>query len=249
MSFDRAAALVPLTVLDAIGSTNDALPDDAAPWTSVATLDQRAGRGRLGREWAAPAGKCLALSVLVRPEAPESRWGWVPLLAGVAARTAIAPLVSRPATLKWPNDVLIAERKTAGLLCERRGGGIVVGLGVNLTLEPHELPTTHATSLALEGARVEAGAVALADEVVAAFVTELRRLVALLADPAVDDAALIAIVAPGIGTIGKHVRVELPSGDILTGTATGLAAGGALVVSPWSGDPVTLAAGDVVHVR
>ncbi|KAA6430864.1 biotin--[acetyl-CoA-carboxylase] ligase [Agrococcus sediminis] len=241
MLFPGASRAGTVVELGTVGSTFDAVDDRAAHLTAWATLDQRAGRGRLGREWVAPAGKCLAATVLVRTKGlGEDAVAWLPLAAGLALAEALDPLVADRASIKWPNDVLVDDRKVAGILCERRSTGVAVGFGVNLTLTADELPTDRATSLTLEGA--EGTAPVLADAILWHV---MRSLDALL--PALGSDALRTAVAAGLSTIGRHVRVSLPDGE-LTGTAVGLGPGGELQVETDDGI-VDVRAGDVVHVR
>ena len=119
------------------GSTNDraqALAMAGAPHgTLVTTGEQTAGRGRQGRAWTAPPDKALLLSVVIRP--PEAL---LPLRGGLA----VADLVGPEAMVKWPNDVLLAGRKVAGVLAEARPqeGWAVLGIGVNVSVGPEDLP-------------------------------------------------------------------------------------------------------------
>jgi BirA family biotin operon repressor/biotin-[acetyl-CoA-carboxylase] ligase len=241
MLFPGAARAATVVELGTVGSTFDAVDERAEHLTTWATLDQRAGRGRLGREWVSPAGKCLAATVLVRTKRlGEEAIGWLPLAAGLALADALDPLVADRASIKWPNDVLVDGRKVAGILCERRRTGVAVGFGVNLTLGADELPTAQATSLTLEGA--EGSAPVLADAILCHMV---RSLDALL--PALGTEALRAAVAADLSTIGRDVRVALPDGE-LVGRAVGLGAHGELQVGTDDGI-VDVRAGDVVHVR
>lgn len=241
MLFPGAARIATVVELDRIDSTFDAVDERANHLTTWATLDQRAGRGRLGRKWESPAGKCLSATVLVHTRRmSEDAVGWMPLAAGLALTDALDTLVGDRAGLKWPNDVLIDGKKIAGVLCERRRNAVAVGFGVNLTLERDELPTPHATSLTLEGA--EGTAPVLADAVLWQM---LRSLDALL--PALGGEGLRAAVESALTTIGRDVRVELPDG-LLFGRAIELGSGGELRVD--SGDEIVdVRVGDVVHVR
>ena len=241
MLFPAASSAGTVFELGTVGSTFDAVDDHAEHLTTWATRDQRAGRGRLGREGVSPAGKCLAATILVRTKRMrEDAIGWLPLAAGLALADALDPLVADRASLKWPNDVLVDGRKIAGILCERRRTGVAVGFGVNLTLTDAELPTAQATSLTLEGA--EGTAPVLAD----AILCHVRRsLDALL--PALGTEPLRAAIAAELSTIGRDVRVALPVGD-LVGRAVGLGAHGELQVDTGDGI-VDVRAGDVVHVR
>ena len=106
-------SIAALRVLPEVDSTNTALlaaADDGAPHGSVVVAEsQTAGKGRLGRSWVAPPRSGLFLSILLRPEVSAARWGWLPLLAGVAARSAVARVAELEVSLKWPNDLILAE--------------------------------------------------------------------------------------------------------------------------------------------
>jgi len=263
MPFRRAAAVSPrLEYLEHTGSTNDdlvarATGPDADAWPSlsvVVTMDQRSGRGRLGRTWVAPAGGSLAASVLLRIDGvPVERWGWIPLLAGAAMtraiRSALAPVPDPApvATLKWPNDVLVDGAKVSGILCELLPGAVVVGSGVNVSLGDEDLPTPTSTSLALAGvARPDA------DALLTAYLAELDALVRRFTDAAgdADAAGIRAEVESLCGTIGTDVRVQLPGGATLQGRATGLDDIGRIRIRSAPDSPVTaIAAGDVTHLR
>jgi BirA family biotin operon repressor/biotin-[acetyl-CoA-carboxylase] ligase len=246
--------------LDEIGSTNTELarlvaaePVDAWPHLSVlATANQTAGKGRLGRIWTAPPGGSLAASVLVRPGRgrafnPEG-YGWLPLIAGAAMSAALADLVPSSANveLKWPNDVQINGLKVCGILTELLpDGSVIIGSGVNMALTAEQLPTPTSTSLALVGAFVSA------DEVLCAYLGELEPLLAELAHAGgvAADTSIPGFVSRRCNTIGQSVRVELPSGQSPVGTATGLDSRGCLLVETSTGESLAVAAGDVTHLR
>ena len=247
---------------------------DAAAWPDlsvVVTDNQTQGRGRLGRVWLAPTGKALAISVLVRPRTttgdtlPPHSLGWFPLLAGAAMTRAVRGVVEasmqpvegvkeaedprHEVTLKWPNDVLIDGYKVCGILCELLpdASGIIIGAGLNLSLDEHDLPTLTSTSLLLV-----TRAAPDPDAVLAAYLRELVTLYrAFLA--AHGDAlrsGLHAEVSALCGTLGSVVRVELPGDTDLIGTATAIDSGGRLsVVNQTDGEERSVAAGDVTHLR
>lgn len=106
-------SIAALRVLPEVDSTNTALlaaAQDGAPHGSVVIAEsQTAGKGRLGRSWVAPPRSGLFLSILLRPEVSPAHWGWLPLLAGVAARSAISRVAELGVALKWPNDLILAE--------------------------------------------------------------------------------------------------------------------------------------------
>ena len=231
-----------LDVLDEAGSTNAVLVERARAGTErefsvVVTTNQTAGRGRLGRTWTAPPGKTIAVSVLLMPPTSE-KLGWLPLLAGLAMTRAVRSLVTGHAvTLKWPNDVQVEGLKVSGLLAELvPGAGVVIGAGLNLTMDESELPTPVSTSLTLVGASADD----LVDRALAAYLGELKGLyTGMLA-----GSDIRALVEAECSTIGRSVRVELPGGDNLYGTATGVDGEGRLIV-----DGRAIAAGDVTHLR
>ncbi|HSC87777.1 MAG TPA: biotin--[acetyl-CoA-carboxylase] ligase [Polyangiaceae bacterium] len=153
----------PLRLLEQTDSTNDLALDAVAgeAKTGIVWLahQQLRGRGRRGGTWLARPGESLATSVLVRVPTPHELGAGFSLLAGLAVRALVARrLPSATVTVKWPNDVMVDGRKCAGILVESRLGeagrslGIVIGVGINLSVRdfPPELPD--ATSLALAGA-------------------------------------------------------------------------------------------------
>lgn len=261
MTLSRTREISPRVVwLDEIGSTNSELarlvarePADAWPHLSVvATDNQTAGKGRLGRVWTAPPGGSLAASVLVRPGRGRAfdaeGYGWLPLIAGAAMAAALANLVESPARveLKWPNDVQINGLKVCGILTELLpDGSVMIGSGVNLALTEVELPTPNSTSLALVGSHVNA------DDVLCGYLAELGPLLDELAGAGgfAADTGIPGFVSRRCNTIGQSVRVELPSGESPVGTAIGLDSRGCLMVETSTGEHLVVAAGDVTHLR
>ncbi|MCM3656510.1 biotin--[acetyl-CoA-carboxylase] ligase [Agromyces mediolanus] len=157
--------------------------------------------------------------------------------------------------LKWPNDVLVSGYKVCGILSEllppepgeAAPAGVVVGAGLNLTLDEHDLPTLTSTSLLLaSGRRPDADAV-LADYL-GGFLELFDAYRAAGGDAVVSGVA--ERVGSLCGTIGEEVRVELPGGRMLLGTAQGLDADGRLLVLDRESDESqAVAAGDVTHLR
>jgi BirA family transcriptional regulator, biotin operon repressor / biotin---[acetyl-CoA-carboxylase] ligase len=236
-----------VTVVPQTGSTNADLLEQA--WAGAAeglvlvAEEQTAGRGRLGRTWSAPPRSSLIFSVLLRPGGvPPARLGWLPLLTGVAVASAVREQTGVPASLKWPNDVLVGERKLAGILAEAHGDAVVVGVGLNVSLSAAELPVPTATSLLIEGA-----ASPDRDRLLVAILAGLGgRYQAWRADP--DAADLRQDYLRWSATAGRAVRVELPDGAVLTGTAEDVDEVGRLVVRT-PDNLVRVGAGDVLHVR
>ncbi|MEM1158175.1 MAG: biotin--[acetyl-CoA-carboxylase] ligase [Verrucomicrobiota bacterium] len=104
-------------------------------WTAVVADTQTAGRGRHGRHWTSDAGGLWLSAVLPTPGGPE-RWAALPLAIGLAVIRTLAKL-SVAARMRWPNDIIVADRKLAGLLLERYADDrVVAGIGLNLTNTP-----------------------------------------------------------------------------------------------------------------
>ncbi|WP_309708161.1 biotin--[acetyl-CoA-carboxylase] ligase [Pseudolysinimonas sp.] len=242
MDFPLVRAAVPrLVELDSCASTNSELARLSAAdgarldwFTTVLTEDQTAGRGRLDRSWVAPRGACVAVSTLV----PGDLGGWIALAAGLAMVDGLAPVLGERVALKWPNDVLVDGAKICGILAELTPAGVIVGAGLNTAMSERELPVPTATSLQIEGVAPTA-----ADAVVAGYLTALRGHLARTPDQ------LRERVTARLSTRGRTVRVDLPDGSVLSGTATGIDTEGRLVVDIAGREEVAVAAGDVVHVR
>lgn len=251
-----------ITWVPRTGSTNADLVEraaanpDAWPDFSVLVTDtQVSGRGRLDRVWSTPPGSSLATSVLLRPQVPADRLGWIPLMAGLAMTRTVQMLLAGAgmkaidATLKWPNDVLVRGLKVSGILSELIPGddlAVVVGAGLNTSMTRDQLPVETATSLAIECRRTYS-----ADTVLSLYLKQLHELY----DPFISaggdarSSGLIAQVSAACGTLGQAVRVQLPAED-LVGVARGIDADGQLLVQP--DDEAVLrsvSAGDVTHLR
>jgi len=279
----RRAAIRPgglwraVEVVDRTGSTNaDLLAralDGEAEGVVLAAEEQRAGRGRMGRAWVSPPRAALMFSLLVRPAVPQARWGWLPLLTGVAVASAVTEVTGVETSLKWPNDVLAGAAKLAGILAEAAvgagaasgagatatgagGPAIVVGVGLNVSAEPGELPppgpgALPATSLRIAG--WPAAGVAGADReplllaILDGFERRYQAWRQAAGDP--DRSGLRAEYTQLSGTIGRRVRAELPGGQLLSGLAVGVDPDGRLLVRASPGEELPVAAGDVVHLR
>lgn len=207
------------------GSTNaDLLADTAAPDRSVLVADhQTAGRGRLDRRWDAPPGTNLLVSVLFRDVPPDP--GDLMRRMGVAAVEAARRFGADTAALKWPNDVLIDDRKLAGLLAQRGSSGeVVVGLGLNVGWAP---PGAARLGDAIEPLDVLAAVLEAFDDQPGDAHERYRSL---------------------LGTLGQRVRVELPDGELI-GVAIDIERDGRLIVVDECAVSHRVDVGDVVHLR
>lgn len=237
--------------LPSTGSTNA----DATAWAPglppgggglVVADRQTAGRGRLDRGWFSPPGTCLLFSVVLRPGEGAGTPGLVPLAAGVAACDA-ARWAGAGARLKWPNDLMIGDRKAGGILCEavRPAGGplrVVAGVGINVNLAaaafPPELRGT-ATSL-LEATGGPTDRAGLLERFLGAFLP----LVAGLEED--GGRALLERYRPLCATLGSRIQAATGAGGGAPGEATAVDVDrtGALVLDSGT----VLHAADIVHL-
>jgi BirA family biotin operon repressor/biotin-[acetyl-CoA-carboxylase] ligase len=242
-----------------IDSTNLEAMRDPVAWRVVVADYQSAGRGRLARQWAAPAGTSIAVSAVVPAPVGRARdLSWLPLLSGMAMRTALADVAQVTGRLKWPNDLMVQEGavagtsdndlpwlKISGVLCEMAPSGdlVVIGAGANVAQGRSELPVETATSLALCGARD-----VRREDLIVAYLGALAGLHRIwLAGGAGLETLRTAYRACCL-TTGMEVDVHQPGGATARGTATGVDDTGRLVVSAGRSSRA-FAAGDVVHVR
>lgn len=214
------------------------LQDDAPHGALVITGEQTAGRGRMGRFWLSPDGCALALSIILRP-ARGVALPQVSMLGGLAVLDALTALGVRDLFLKWPNDILIGEKKVCGVLVETawegaylRGAILGIGLNVSGRFDSPEVASVATTISAALGRSIGAGAVlcALNDSLMA-------RL------PDLDTPAMYDAWRSRLGTIGLRVRVE--SSNVFEGVAEDVNAMGALLVRADEGQLYTVLAGDV----
>ena len=126
----------PYRFVESTPSTQREIDPEDSEGTVFATDHQTEGRGRLGRVWVDTPGRALLFSVQLRPPRPVSEWPELSVLAGVAVAAAL-PL---SASVLHPNDVMVGERKVAGILPEASEGRVVLGIGVNVNQTAEELP-------------------------------------------------------------------------------------------------------------
>jgi len=236
-----------LTLVATTGSTNADLRQAALAGAEAGTVlvsgHQSSGRGRLDRVWEAPPDSSVAVSMVLRPHREVAGWSWIPLLTSAAVAGGLINAARVDATVKWPNDVLVGERKICGILSEYVetpiGAACVVGFGINLTMTEDQLPVPTATSLSIAGAGDVSRLVLLA-----AVFRRLEQLYTVWEDG--DDDVVLEAYLRRCSTLGRHVQVTMSAGSALTGIAESLDASGRLIVRTPTG-PVAVAAGDVVH--
>lgn len=234
-----------------VGSTNDVArrlaAAGAADGTVVLAERQLAGRGRSGRAWASPAGLGLWLTLVHRP-ADARAVALLPVRVGLSLAAALDPLLA-PASvlLKWPNDLLVGERKIGGILCEAawagdRAGAVAVGVGLNLRHAADDFaPELRdlATSAAIAAGR-PVSRLAAADAVVPALLAAARG--SGLLSPRESE-----VYAARDALAGRAVAVTDPAdgAPLAEGMALGLSPEGALLVRSTGGALRTVRSGTV----
>ena len=235
-----------------MASTNEWLLDEASKGAAAGTValaaHQSAGRGRRGRRWDSPPGASLLASVLLRPIAPPDELFAVTAAVGLAAADACALVAGVAPGIKWPNDLVVWDRKLAGILAEsdaaapggREGSvAVVVGIGCNV----HWGDAPGATCLAMHTDR-QVSPDALLDALLDRLAPRVPGL-----DAGEGRRATVAELRQRCVTLGRAVRVERDGASPLEGTARTLDDEGHLLVEDVRGDVVSVAVGDVVHLR
>lgn len=241
MDLPLARAVVPnLEFVDSIDSTNLALArkyELLADFYVLVSAEQTAGQGRAGRSWVSEKGSSISLSVLLRPVHQQNS-SLVTLLIAVSAHQALHKLFPEIAlSIKWPNDLLIGERKLAGILASLNPDqSIVAGIGINLADQ-----------------RAPENAIALAELVDTDFDSTLSAVLAQLKSNwglwqnSSDTSWLIDYLKTHCSTIGSAIRAELVTGESIVGTAIDIEMDGRLKVM--ADREHLLAAADVWHLR
>lgn len=202
----------------------------------IAAEFQSNGRGRLDRTFEAPPQSALLFSFYIAPKRARSDWSFISFLAALAMREVITENLAENTSLKWPNDILIGDKKVAGLLAQQIGNGVIIGIGLNVAMGADELPVPTATSLALAGSSNLDRNLLLCGF--------LNRFIEIFKewDSGGDFLEKYRQVS---STLGRHVRVEVLGRDSIEAKAVSITAQGALILS----DGTEVNVGDVVHLR
>ncbi|HWV13589.1 MAG TPA: biotin--[acetyl-CoA-carboxylase] ligase [Sphingobium sp.] len=200
---------------------------------------QAGGRGRMGRTWESPVGN-LYCSTLVRLRAGDPPAHLLALVAANAVHALVAPLCDGQARIKWPNDVLVDGAKIAGILLERAGDAIVIGIGINVTGHPAGLERP-VTSLTAQGA-ADAEAGALLERLAELFGHWLAVWRAQGLEPVRAHWLLNA------HPTGTAMRVLQPDGESIEGSFDTLDQQGMLILRLANGDTRAIHAGDILLI-
>ena len=210
---------------------------DVEHGTVVVADCQTAGRGRLSRTWFSPPGANLYCSVILKTTRPPERlteWlSWLPLISALATAEAIEAVSSLHVSVKWPNDLLISERKIGGILCESGAGAgstpfQVIGIGLNVNVEQQDWPEElreSATSMWHEQRHAVDR-----NRLLAQLLLELEHCIEELALHGTSRLALA--YHQRCSTIGQRVNATLANGDLCLGLAEGIGQDGALMLRP-----------------
>ena len=237
---------------DAVESTNllaIELAQQGAPEGTVVLADQQlGGRGRGSRSWHSPAGVGIYCSIVLRPKTAAAKAQFITLMAGVSIVKAIARCTGLSPRVKWPNDVLINERKVAGILLESRMSGrqidhSVIGFGINVNNGSADLPEdirVKASSLLMELRKPVDRGTLLID-----IFSELERLYHVFQDE--DFPIILEQWRQSSSTLGQKVRIWQKD-EATEGIAVDLSEDGGLVVRLEGGKQTVIHAGDVEHL-
>jgi len=254
-----------IELFDCLSSTNreafQLAQADVEHGTVVIAESQTAGRGRLSRTWFSPPSANLYCSIILRTARPPERlteWlSWLPLISALAIAEAIEQVSSIHVSVKWPNDLLISERKVGGILCESGTGTRtdpfqIIGIGINVNGDKEDWPADLrdlATSI-----WQEQKIVVDRNRLLAQLLLELEHC---LDELAVHGTSRLALAYhQRCSTIGQRIQAALANGDVIMGLAEGIGQDGSLRVQPQaaksgSGIPevVHLRVADIIHVR
>ena len=271
---DFVACLLRAQAAESVETAESAEFENRKPAVGMLAADtQTAGHGRLGRAWMNEPGRSFIVSfVMPLPRALvcSERSGWLTMAAGLAAQAGITEALdavaarsmddsARGIELKWPNDVFIAGLKLGGILTEvvelpsadasspspSNTVALIIGIGLNLLLDPESLPTAQSTSLQLYYGPLPDFA-ELRDRIGAGIANALRReFAALLRNPAAAATDLRRRLTAVCWTLGRPVEARLVDGSTITGVAQSIASDAALVVRRPGGALATVHTADV----
>ena len=188
---------------------------------------QSEGRGRLERKFIAPPKSSLLFSIYLQNNFDLN---WIPLIAGIGVCKAIPE-----AKLKWPNDIILNDKKCGGILSEKVSSGVIVGIGINVNQTKEELPVPDATSLSLNGL------IKNRNELLVAILQEIGKLIR---NWPTNKLEIHQNYVELCSTLGRKVEATMPNGEKITGIANGVTEDGELLVGS-----MKLNVGDILHLR
>jgi BirA family transcriptional regulator, biotin operon repressor / biotin---[acetyl-CoA-carboxylase] ligase len=208
---------------------------------------QEKGKGRLGRQWFSPPSLNLYLSVILRPRIPPHQAPLITLMAAVATTDAIRKFSGLLPSIKWPNDILLRDRKVAGLLNEihsemDRVHFVILGIGVNLNMDEEKFSKeirSIATSL-----KIEMGQTVSRKDFLQSLLLELERWYSIFLEE--GGAVVLKAWKDRADIRGREVKVT-SFGETVVGTAIDVDSDGALILETGDGKQRRVMAGDVEY--
>jgi BirA family biotin operon repressor/biotin-[acetyl-CoA-carboxylase] ligase len=226
------------------------LADMGYPDGTVIIADaQKGGKGRLGRKWLSPQGKNLYMSIILRPTIQPKDAAILTLMSAVACASAIKQLSSVPVSIKWPNDIMVSDRKLGGILTEIKADmdrifHAVIGIGININFEAEDMPDeikAIATSI-----KNESGSAQSRTLIAIEIIKELDRWYSML--PNIGKKPIIEEWLKLSSTIGRIVKVNVGN-NVFTGIAGSIDEEGMLMLKLPDNTVKKISAGDVTILR
>jgi BirA family biotin operon repressor/biotin-[acetyl-CoA-carboxylase] ligase len=237
---------------DTVGSTNTvalACGEEPEEGTVILSDSQEKGRGRLGRSWVSPPGVNIYLSILLHPRIEPEHATLITLLSAIACTYALRKTTGLSISVKWPNDLMAADRKLGGILTEMKITGkkivlAVIGIGINVNMAAHEFPDqirTTATSV-----KIETGEDVSRERIIAEILNETDRWYKVLqtgrSREIVDEWQRLT------STLGRRVLVTTGQ-ETYTGLAEGIDDKGMLLIRLPSGEIKRISSGDLTALK
>ena len=233
-----------VSVVDVTGSTQLDLEENIRARTALdgdvlIANYQSAGRGRLDREFIAAPSSAILFSFYKKISRPREEWNFIALLAALSISDALKNLDHDiPVNIKWPNDILVKDKKIAGLLCQAESEGVIVGIGLNVSMREDELPVETATSLLLEN-YTELDRNIIVKRILQIFEEKFSIWESRGSEPFISD------YEKACSSLQRQIQIIQPHGDSKIAIATSISSLGELVLE----DGTLVNSADVVHLR
>ena len=233
-----------VSVVDVTGSTQIDLAEKIRQDTAIdgevlIANYQSAGRGRLEREFLAPPSSALLFSFYKKIKRPREEWNFLALLAALAIKDALQNLDSNAEIrVKWPNDILIHEKKIGGLLCQAADDGVIIGIGLNVSMQAAELPVETATSLLLEDFK-ELDRNTVVKKILHVFEEKYSRW------QSNGSAPFISEYQDTCSSLHRKIQITMPNHAPVQAIATGVSSFGELILE----DGSLVNSADIIHLR
>ncbi len=246
----RSSLWKDIVVHDSVESTNDlamslATRREIAPGTVIVADHQSRGKGRLGRTWESPAGVNIYISLIIRPELEPKDTTMLTVLAAVSGALALRSACAVPVTIKWPNDLVISNKKIGGILTEVRADPdrvalAVVGMGINVNLDVRSLPP--AVRNIATSVKQETGKNQLRNEIIIQLLKKFELWYTILKKE--GKRPLLDAWRQNSSTLGRKVSILTHNGS-WSGIAEDIDDNGMLIVRTRSGKQKTISSGDI----